>query len=212
MIQYSVGSALFNVFAKNVEGSTELAELAVSVNTILFRNSQENVDFREPVVRVKSNKYRDILNLAVTCLFIKNKELVSLIRLQLLENSTTKQNPELELLISEESMLKLFLINIVEKKGYNYLFSLINFKCTKDNKKNILTLVKITSRPLGSEKRYIPEKRRIGVGYRDKGSLPLPGSSQVFKANIEPRERQFEIEKHRKQLQDTSNFIKGYLM
>lgn len=212
MNQYSVGSALLNVFAKNIGSSTELAELAVSVNTILYRNSQENIDFREPVARVKSNKYRDILNLAVACLFIENKELVTLIRMQLLENSTTKQNPELELLISEEPMLKLFLIQIVEEKGYNYLFSIINFKCTADNKMNILTLVKIKSRSLGTEKRYIPEKRRIGVGYRDKGSLPSPGASQVFEANIEPRERQFEIERHRKQLKDTSDFIKGYLM
>lgn len=209
--RYSVGTALIKHFEKQIGSTKEWAELTVSVNSALSKLSENYQDYREPVILLRSNKKRDILNLMVVCLLTTNKEVKALLQLSLLENSTVKNDVELSLFARNEVNLKLYLIELVEKKGFNYLFSLINFKSTKDNNKSILSILKFQRRKLGTDRRLVPEKRRIGVGYRDKGSLPSPGASRCLLGNIEPRESQTEIEHNRQVLLDTVLLIEGSL-
>lgn len=209
--QYSVGTALIKHFRQHVESTKEWAELTVVVNSALSKLSENYRDYREPVIILKSNKKRDILNLMVVCLLTTEKELKALIQLSLLENSTVKNDVELSLFARNEVYLKLYLVELVQKRGFNHLFSLINFKSTKDNSKSILSVLRFKRKKLGTDRHLIPEKRRIGVGYRDKGSLPSPGASRCSLGNVEPRESQTEIEKHRQILQDTTSLIEGTL-
>lgn len=205
---YSVGKALENLASKSIFGNKKWAELAVSVNSTLLE-SFEKMDLVEPVLVINSNKYRDIFQFIVLKLFIKEKEIKYLLQESILQKPVVKQNPELEIFLTNEFVLKQFLINMVQMKGYNYLFSIVNFKSTKNNQKSLIDLIRIKQHRPGTNKSLIPEKRRIGVGYRDKGSLPLIGSKEYKEANTS-KSLQSMIEENRQKNLDTQFFISGF--
>lgn len=206
----SVGQKLKKIFNRG-KNKNAWAETSASVNTILFNNSyREDGGFQEPKIIIKSSKYRDILNLIVSTLFIEDKNLKSLILLELQENKVVKQNSELMTLVQDPAYIKLFLVGLAEKRGFSFLASKINFRTIRNNSNHISTIIEVQKHDSGTEKRYIPETRRIGVGYRDKGNLPDDSSSSSNRF-IDFRKEQLEIEDKRKLIEDTTHFIEGLL-
>lgn len=208
---YSLEKKLKKHCARKVLRTSTWAELTVSVNSTLSRLSGEELDsYMEPEIVLLSNKEIDLFQLLVVSLITEEKNVKYLLKRAISENPTFRNSAFLQSVLDEDH-LKLYLLELVNSRGIEHLYSVLNLKTARDNKKSILTLLKFKRKSLGTKRNQLPEKRRIGVGYRDKGSLPEAGAKEFRAANVLEYSFQERIYENRQRVKDTSDFIRGLL-
>lgn len=133
------------------------------------------------------------------------------LRLQL--NDEVKNNSdffELEFILQSKEQAMLWLSNQVQRRGAHWLFG--NFLEKKAwNGKVLVGYYRV--RKIRNHKIYsdiVSEQRRIGVGYKDKGSLPKDARGGMY--NFALTSLQNEIEDNRAQTETLKLMLEGFLL
>lgn len=187
------------------------AKTSVAITTALSNDLEScgRLKYTEPRILVKSSKFQDLFKLAIL-----SYELPVEVRYYLQRGIEQKipNNPEyslISIILKSKTFRDLVLLDYCRSKTAPQVFG--NFLDKNNwNEKWIQKVLKIQVPRIQHNQPTIPSKRRIGVGYRDKGSLPktsCPGQDCFRDHNL-----QMKIEEHRKKMSDLELLLEGMLI
>jgi hypothetical protein len=180
------------------------AEISVSVIATLTKVFEKNMDLDVKFQILSKNK-NTLVSLSLLSWFLP-KEIQSLLQLELHKIKNRQDLNEVEFILTSINHCRIYLREVSDRKGPEHLFGNILDKRTFENLSKIVKL-KIRNEQLGPK---IPERNRIGVGYRDKGNLPDIARGGAL-GSITDRSKMNEIELRRKETEGFNSFLKGFL-
>lgn len=187
-----------------------LAECSVSITSTLesvYQNKDRDLHYDLKLL-ILNRKKDNLIRLALISYEVP-KVLSCYLKLQLEEICAQRlELQDVKFILSSEVNKNIWLRNHVESLNPNQVFG--NFLNIKDWNETLTKSFKI--KRIRNHKRptdFKPEKRTIGVGYKDKGTLPKstsPGSlKQLSLANV-----QREIEQNRQAADDLYKVLEGF--
>jgi len=180
------------------------AELTVSISPTLSRLYLENEHTWEPKINLRSKKARELEALSLLSWYLP-QEIRFLLQLELLHITEKQPYSLCRILLKSKAHAILHVQDILCRKGPRFLFGRFLEKKLYDS---LPSLIRFKIKKASNV--AIPEKRRIGVGYRDKGQLPNLAKGGALKDCFN-KPLQLEIEERRKQEQDLLDLLEGFI-
>lgn len=180
------------------------ASVTVPVATTLNDVSSEELG-KDIRIIIKTNKLRQLKDLALISFYLP-KEIKFLLQVELRNKCNTPERQIVKFILESKAHMELYLKQILSRKGAFELFG-SELDKTRFSSLSNLVFVKIINPNNGPR---IPEKRQIGVGYRDKGHLPDIALGGAI-GSISLTSKMNEIEENRAATRDTLSLIRGFL-
>jgi hypothetical protein len=203
----------FYRYSQENEFLAKSSALIDSTLSTIFRKNFGNIDMHYEVKIVLSDKRKQYLEKLLILSYYVDKNLGWYLRSAI--HDEIKNNidlVDLEFPLTSKNQMRLWLSERIAQHGTNWFFgNFLNKKDWKEFLNQLPSLMSIKRRR--NHKRYsdtVPEKRTIGVGYKDKGTSPKlasPGSNKQFMLNSVHNE----LERNRDICETTRHLIEGFL-
>lgn len=161
----------------------------------------------EPKIIIKDKSKLNLLRLSILSYFVDNN-ISYYLKLALLEISQNKlELSDIRFILKSKRSLDLWLSDYIATKTGNQVFG--NFLDKNEWLRAINSFSVKINRNHKLPKDHQPEKRTIGVGYRDKGTLPDSTSPGSLK-DLCLTSLQNEIEESRQAAEDLTSLLEGF--